>query len=121
MRLPLQMADIRETESRRDRLYHEAAASFGAALGRLAFGYENDREKCRDLVQEIHIALWRSLEAFDGRCSLRTWVYRVAHNTATSLVSRRRMNAPTLISLDEAESLADSGHRELELDKQIAH
>ena len=56
-----------------ERLYEEAAATFGAALGRLARAYEADPEKRRDLLQEIHLALWRSFEGFDGRCSLRTW------------------------------------------------
>ena len=28
--------------------------------------------------------LWVSLGSFDGRCSLRTWVYRIAHNVGAS-------------------------------------
>src|SRR5262245_30570957 len=55
----------------RERLYAEAAETFGAALGRLARAYERDAERRRDLLQEIHVALWRSLSRFDGRCSLR--------------------------------------------------
>jgi RNA polymerase sigma-70 factor, ECF subfamily len=61
-----------------DELYKEASATYGAALQRLARGYEADPERGRDLLQEIHIELWRSLRLFDNRCSLRTWVYRVA-------------------------------------------
>jgi RNA polymerase sigma-70 factor, ECF subfamily len=52
-------------------------------------------------VQDIHLALWQSLARFDRRCSLRTWVYRVAHNVATSQVLRRKGRAPTLVSLEE--------------------
>ena len=75
-----------------DDLYREAAETYGAALERLARAYEADAEVRRDLLQEIHIALWQSFEGFDGRCSLRTWVYRVAHNTAIShvVLQRRR-------------------------------
>jgi RNA polymerase sigma-70 factor (ECF subfamily) len=40
--------------------------------------------------REIHIALWRSFNAFEGRCSMRTWVYRIAHNTAASYITRQR-------------------------------
>jgi RNA polymerase sigma-70 factor, ECF subfamily len=90
-----------EGRTRRDDLYTEVAAQYGSALERLARGYEGDPDKRRDLLQEIHIVLWRSFERFDGRCSLRTWVYRVAHNAATSLVLRRRTRTPTLIGLDE--------------------
>jgi RNA polymerase sigma-70 factor (ECF subfamily) len=35
---------------------------------------------------------------------LKTWVYRIAHNTATSVVIRRKLKAPTFVSLDEVES-----------------
>jgi hypothetical protein len=63
-------------------LYRETSATFRAAPDRPARAYEADPENRRDLIQEIHLALWRSFEGFDGRCSLRTWVYRVAHNAA---------------------------------------
>ena len=86
----------------RDERYAEAAATFGPALGRLSRAYERDPDKRRDLLQEIHIALWRSLARFDGRCSMRTWVYRVAHNTATSKVLRPRTNAPSTVALDDS-------------------
>ena len=81
--------------------YADAAAAFGPALERLARAYERDPDKRRDLLQDIHVALWRSLARFDGRCSLRTWVYRVAHNTATSKVLRPMTNAPTLVAIDD--------------------
>ena len=44
-----------------DERYLRAAAEFGPALERLAQGYEADVELRRDLKQEIHVALWRSL------------------------------------------------------------
>lgn len=85
-------------------LYEQAAAEYGAALARLARGYEADPDKRRDLLQEIHIALWRSFEGFGGMCSLRTWVYRVAHNTATSHVIRQRRARPdVLVGLEEVD------------------
>jgi RNA polymerase sigma-70 factor, ECF subfamily len=86
--------------------YEEATTTYGAALERLARAYEPDPDLRRDLLQEIHLALWRSLAAFDGRCSLRTWIYRVAHNTATSQVFRRRRAGPAFVSLDDLAALA---------------
>jgi RNA polymerase sigma-70 factor (ECF subfamily) len=92
------------TQNKSDDLYNEAVAAHGPALSRLARGYEFDPEDCRDLLQEIHLAMWRSFAGFDGRCSLRTWVYRVAHNTAASHILRsRRMKSKTMISLEELE------------------
>ena len=86
--------------------YLEAAAEFGPALDRLARGYEADPELRRDLRQEIHVQLWRSLAGFDGRCSLKTWVYRVAHNVAATHVLRRKSKVQ-LVGLEEIESAAD--------------
>jgi RNA polymerase sigma-70 factor, ECF subfamily len=102
--------------------YAEVAAEFGAALERLARAYERDPDRRRDLLQEIHVALWRSLARFDGRCSLRTWVYRVAHNTATSKVIRPQANAPTIVALDDGlESIAEgTGNEEQLLDRRRA-
>lgn len=103
-----------------DELYREAAGAYDAALERLARAYEADAEVRRDLLQDIHIALWRSFEGFDGRCSLRTWVYRVAHNTAASHVIRqRRKKSQTLVGLEELESVPD--HREGDLTADRRH
>jgi RNA polymerase sigma-70 factor, ECF subfamily len=101
--------------------YAEAAAAFGPALERLAWAYERDPDKRRDLLQEVHVALWRSLAQFDGRCSLRTWVYRVAHNTATSKALRRQTNTPVLVALDDnLESIAVTASEEHLLDRRRA-
>ena len=92
-----------------DSLYQEAAAAYGAALTRLARSYELDGNRREDLLQEIHLALWTSFAGFDGGCSLRTWVYRVAHNVAASHVIRdRRHRSRQLVSLDELESVPDA-------------
>jgi len=90
-----------------DERYSSAAAEYGPALERLARSYEADPAERRDLLQDIHFALWRSLALFDGRCSLRTWVYRVAHNTASSHVLRRKRTAKGM-SIEELE-MADTG------------
>jgi RNA polymerase sigma-70 factor, ECF subfamily len=104
-----------------DELYKEAIGAFGPALERLARGYEADSEMRRDLLQEIHIALWRSFSGFDGRCSLRTWVYRVAHNRAVSYVRTSRFRNERVIITDSGiEALASHEDRELELDRAQA-
>jgi len=96
-----------------DSLYQDAADTYGAALERLARAYEADPEARRDLLQDIHVALWRSLAGFNGSCSLRTWIYRVAHNVATSHVIRqRRTKSRTLVGLEELESLPDTNEGE---------
>jgi len=92
-----------------DELYMRATAEFGPALARLARAYEADASQRLDLLQDIHFALWRSFSSFAGQCSLRTWVYRVAHNVG---ISRRRKRSD-LINLEElAEMSAEDSPEE---------
>jgi len=100
-------ADQLPSRTTQDELYARAAASLGPALERLARAYEADADHRRDLLQDIHLAVWRSFARYDGRCSERTWVYRVAHNVAISHGQKRRRSRPgRLMTLDE---LADRG------------
>jgi RNA polymerase sigma-70 factor (ECF subfamily) len=59
-------------------------------LFRLASSYESAPHASEDLLQEIQLALWKAIPSFRGDCSLRTFVYRVAHNRALTHVWRRR-------------------------------
>jgi RNA polymerase sigma-70 factor (ECF subfamily) len=91
---------------------------FAAPLTRLARAHEVDPHLQQDLLQEIHVALWRSLAAFDGRCSMRTWVYRVAHNVTAAHVRRsRRRQLHRLTTLDDIEFTGDSPDVDAQLDE----
>jgi RNA polymerase sigma-70 factor (ECF subfamily) len=98
---------------KQDELYRETAETYGPALDRLARAYEADAEARRDLLQDIHLQLWRSFAHFDRRCSLRTWVYRVAHNIATRHVLRQRRIRKTLVGIEEIESMPSHERNEL--------
>ena len=90
---------------RRETLYRQAAMAHGGMIARLASGYEADPALREDLEQEIHLQLWRSLEVFEGQCSLATWTYRVAHNVSAAHVDKavRSKRIATLADLDEIE------------------
>ena len=46
-------------------------------------------QDAEDLVQETLFASWRSLEAFEGRSSLRSWLYRIATNRCLNALRAR--------------------------------
>jgi RNA polymerase sigma-70 factor, ECF subfamily len=49
-------------------------------------------QDAEDLLQETLLAAWRGLEQFEGRASVRTWLYRIATNRSLDALraSRRR-------------------------------
>src|SRR5439155_1573675 len=55
-------------------------------------------QDAEDLVQETLLAAWRGHERFEGRSSLRTWLYRIATNRSLNALrdrSRRPGALPT--------------------------
>jgi RNA polymerase sigma-70 factor (ECF subfamily) len=102
-----------------DDLYKGAAETYGSSLDRLARAYEADPDRRRDLIQEIHLQLWRSFQRYDARCSRRTWVYRVAHNVAASYVMRERRNFLNLVSLEDLEMLSDNSEGQMAANRRI--
>lgn len=109
--------------SAQDDLYRKAVNEYGAALERLARAYEAGPEDRRDLLQEIHIALWRSFPGFDERCSLRTWTYRVAHNIAVTHIYRSRktkkLNLLSIEELEESEKPAAARSAAMAVESQL--
>ena len=93
--------------TRQDRFYLRAVGQYGPALVRLARAYETNASQRLDLLQDMHFALWRSFAGYSEQCSLRTWVYRVAHNVGISKTARRRGNG--LASLEELSDAPATG------------
>ena len=56
-------------------------------------------QDAEDMVQETLLAAWRSLEAFEGRASVRSWLYRIATNRCLNALrarSRRPKEVPAM-------------------------
>jgi RNA polymerase sigma-70 factor (TIGR02960 family) len=47
-------------------------------------------QDAEDMVQETLMSAWRGLEGFEGRASLRTWLYRIATNACLAFLRRPR-------------------------------
>lgn len=92
------------------KLYHDSVDQFAYAMQRLARATEANAERRLDLLQDMHFQLWKSMSVFDGRCSLKTWVYRVIHNVAANHVDRERrrpIESVDFSELDQVPGLTD--------------
>jgi RNA polymerase sigma-70 factor (TIGR02960 family) len=62
-------------------------------------------QDAEDAVQESLLAAWRGLAGFDGRSSLRTWLYSVATHACLRLSSRRSRR---MLSFDHGPARSDT-------------
>jgi RNA polymerase sigma-70 factor (ECF subfamily) len=65
-----------------------------ASMVRLALGYVRSRAVAEEVAQEAWLGLLRSLHGFEGRSSLRTWLFRIVVNRAISAGIHERRHLP---------------------------
>jgi RNA polymerase sigma-70 factor, ECF subfamily len=61
-----------------------------AAIYRVALSIVRDAALAEDVTQDTLIKAWQALPTFRGDSSMKSWVLRIAHNTAISTLRRRR-------------------------------
>jgi len=73
------------TPFRRDALLTQVAQNLVRGLGPALVHYcaqqlQGDRVRAEDAAQKAFVTFWRSLPSFEGRSTLRTWLYGIAYN-----------------------------------------
>jgi RNA polymerase sigma-70 factor (ECF subfamily) len=98
-------------------VFADLVDAYSPGLMRMARMYVRDREVADDVVQETWIAVLRGIERFEGRSSLKTWIYRILINMAKTRGQRESRSIPFSAAAGRDEPsvdpdrFLDAGHR----------
>ena len=67
---------------------------YGRGMLRVAEMYVSSRAVAEDVVQEAWVGVLRGIGRFEGRSSLKTWLYRIVANTAKTRGVRESRSVP---------------------------
>lgn len=77
-----------------------------APIYRLALRMLNDEQDAEDVLQETFIKAYQALPGFEGRSSLKTWLFRIATNEALMLL-RKRKPQQTMMEIDREDEAVE--------------
>ncbi|MCB8983828.1 MAG: sigma-70 family RNA polymerase sigma factor [Ardenticatenaceae bacterium] len=77
---------------------------YGTAVYRLALRLLKNEADAEDVMQETFLNAFKAIGSFEGRASIKTWLYRITYNNA---MMRLRQKDPALLSLDETWAAED--------------
>jgi RNA polymerase sigma-70 factor (ECF subfamily) len=74
--------------------FRELTRMHHAALVRVAQIYVSNRAVAEEVVQETWLAVLEGIDRFEGRSSLKTWIFRILANRAKTRAQRERRTIP---------------------------
>ncbi len=89
-----------------ERAFEELVDRYNTSLLRVALGYVRTRTAAEEVVQDTWLGVLRGLESFEGRSSLRTWIFRILVNQAITRGVRESRSVP-FSSLGDDEAAVD--------------
>ncbi|MEO1087268.1 MAG: sigma-70 family RNA polymerase sigma factor [Acidobacteriota bacterium] len=92
--------------------FEEIYQRYAGLVYNLCFRMAGRGEEAEDLTQEVFMRIHRHLARFNGRSSLKTWIYRVTLNHCRSKLSRKRYpTAPLAEEVEEGGVLLEATDR----------
>ena len=77
-----------------ERAFMQLVQEYTAGMRRLALSYVRTPAVADDVVGEAWLAVLNGLDRFEGRSSLKTWIYRIVANIARTRAVREARSSP---------------------------
>src|SRR6266542_4274068 len=84
--------------------FEELISKYSPSLLRVAMAHVRTRSVAEEVVQETWLGVLRGLDRFEGRSSVKTWIFRILTNIAKTRGARERRAIP-LSALAQNEAL----------------
>jgi len=106
MEQALQLEEMRLVEALRagdERVFEQLVRMYQGTLLRVAQMYVSSRSVAEEVVQETWLAVLSGIDRFEGRSSLKTWIFRILANRAKTRGEREGRTIP-FSALGESEA-----------------
>ena len=94
---------VRAAQSATSRIFTQWLQDYGGIPLKVARSFAADPEDQRDLRQQMHLQIWRSIASFAAQAKVSTWIYRVCLNTAMTWQRSEKRRRLFLQSIDAAD------------------
>jgi RNA polymerase sigma-70 factor (ECF subfamily) len=90
---------VERLKRREEEAFQELVETYKQRVFFIALRIVRDEDQASDVAQEVFVKVYKSIEKFQGRSSLYTWIYRIAVNLAINRSKRDRFKR--MVSLSE--------------------
>lgn len=93
-RVPSEFRLVHRLRAREEAAFVEVVELYGAAMLRLARSYVSSQAVAEDVVQDAFLGVLTGIDRFEGRSSVKTWLFRILTNCAKTRGVREARSAP---------------------------
>ncbi|MFJ8207717.1 RNA polymerase sigma factor [Streptomyces sp. NPDC096033] len=101
--LPSDEVLVQRLRARDEETFALVLDSWSGGMLRLAMSFVSTKDSAEEAVQDTWLAVIRGIHNFEGRASLKTWVYRILVNTAKARGTKESRTVPFASLLPEEE------------------